>query len=155
MKKEWSTTQACTVILIFLSFTDDEHYMPFWRKVNLNNPITTRNSPHILRIKKFSINDAGDYYCKTTNENEDEVEVGFRLSVDNRGKVKLMGLQQNQINENEIKPRSNETDKRMPNINLYFSDKTALTKGEQVEVFCETGNFIPKFKVLLRILFKN
>ena len=94
------------------------------------------------------MNNAGDYYCKTSNEIEGEVEVGFRLKVDTRGKVQVESLEELKLDE-EYDEDVESTVNKLPNVKVYFSDKTALAKGERVEVFCETGILKIKKKIFV------
>ena len=98
--------------------------VPEWQKLN-NEPIKSYNLPHILKIHKFSVNDAGTYVCLTTNENRTLVQIGLELILNNDGRVRLVELKNNNNNP--------------PTIKIIFSDKLALARGERVELLCETG----------------
>ncbi len=108
---------------------------PRWHKLNsYNSKITNPKTPHILNINKFSLNDAGIYYCLTTDDFGDEYKIGFKLTVNDFGEVTFDKLEESsQFNKN-------------PRVQISILDKLALSRSESVKMYCTTG-LIFKFKI--------
>jgi hypothetical protein len=102
---------------------------PKWYKLNsYNSKITNPKTPHILNINKFSLNDAGIYYCLTTDDFGNDYKIGFKLTVNDLGQVTLDKLEESsfQLNKN-------------PFVQISILDKLALSRSESVKLYCTTG----------------
>ena len=97
----------------------------------------------------------GIYICKTTNQHKELNDIGIKLDFDKNGHLVIK-----QLNEIALGAMINDTKRleheledddyddyeytdfassRLPNIKISLSDKLSLTKGERVELDCETG----------------
>lgn len=116
------------------------------------------DSPGVLDIKMISESHAGIYVCKTTNKHKELADIGVKLEFDKSGHLVIK-----QLNEQALGAMINDTSRleheledeeaddyddydytefassRLPNIKISLSDKRALTKGERVQLDCETG----------------
>ena len=99
----------------------------------------------------------GIYVCKTTNQHRELTNIGFKLEFGNNGYLIIkqlnelaLGAMINDTSRLEHEHEDEDTDNddydytefassRLPNIKISMSDKRALTKGERVELDCETG----------------
>jgi hypothetical protein len=128
-----------------------------WRKYKSLSSVAAPNSPHILNFNKFKSDDAGLYVCKTTNESKSLVEIGLKFKMDEQGNITAQSLDEEELmiellashsvpklNTTSTISTMNETkyledEYTLPNINIRFSNKIEMSRGERVEMICETG----------------